>query len=136
LGANAHKQWRRVLEKAVEAGELALLHFGSKLPIQANTEPQAAPVVTAPVSKSRQLNVMKKAALIKELKHEWTSIEADISEATRNGLNTAAHTGSHGMWDATKARAWAESMGKLKKAVPAHSLDNAWYGDSKHHKLS
>ena len=45
VGADAHLQWRRLLEKAVEAGELALLHFGSKLPVQASTEPQTAPVV-------------------------------------------------------------------------------------------
>ena len=52
VGADAHQQWRRLLERAVEAGELALLHFGSKLPIQARpghetpqAEPQAAPVV-------------------------------------------------------------------------------------------
>ena len=45
VGAAAHQQWRRLLERAVEAGELALLHFGSKLPIQARPEPQAAPVM-------------------------------------------------------------------------------------------
>ena len=45
VGADAHLQWRRLLEKAVEAGELALLHFGSKLPIEAPTEPQTAPEV-------------------------------------------------------------------------------------------
>ena len=45
VGADAHMQWRRLLERAVEAGELALLHFGSKLPVEARTEPQAAPVV-------------------------------------------------------------------------------------------
>ena len=45
VGADAHLQWRRLLERAVEAGELVLLHFGSKLPVQASTEPQTAPVV-------------------------------------------------------------------------------------------
>ena len=45
VGADAHMQWRRLLERAVEGGELALLHFGSKLPIQARPEPQAAPVM-------------------------------------------------------------------------------------------
>ncbi len=42
VSADAHQQWRRLLEKAVEAGELALLHFGSKLPVQVGSEPQAA----------------------------------------------------------------------------------------------
>lgn len=50
VGADAHQQWRRLLERAVEAGELALLHFGSKLPIQARPEPQAAPVVAVNAS--------------------------------------------------------------------------------------
>ena len=45
VGADAHMQWRRLLERAVEAGELVLLHFGSKLPIEAPTEPQTAPEV-------------------------------------------------------------------------------------------
>ena len=45
VGADAHQQWRRLLEKAVEAGELALLAFGSKLPIQVSTNFQAAPAV-------------------------------------------------------------------------------------------
>ena len=45
VGADAHQQWRRLLERAVEGGELALLHFGSKLPVEARTEPQTAPVV-------------------------------------------------------------------------------------------
>lgn len=45
VGADAHLQWRRLLEKAVEAGELVLLHFGSKLPVEASTKPEAAPAV-------------------------------------------------------------------------------------------
>lgn len=45
VGADAHMQWRRLLERAVEGGELALLHFGSKLPIQASAKPEAAPAV-------------------------------------------------------------------------------------------
>lgn len=44
VAADAHMQWRRLLERAVEAGELVLLHFGSKLPVEARTEPQAVPV--------------------------------------------------------------------------------------------
>ena len=45
VGADAHMQWRRLLERAVEAGELVLLHFGSKLPVQASAKPEAAPAV-------------------------------------------------------------------------------------------
>lgn len=42
VGADAHMQWRRLLERAVEAGELVLLHFGSKLPVEARTATGAA----------------------------------------------------------------------------------------------
>lgn len=83
-------------------------------------EPQAA-TSPAPVP---QGNVMKKAALIAALEHEWPSIEPDISDATRNGLKTAAHTGKHGDWNKDKARAWAVSKGKIKQAAPLH----AWPG--------
>lgn len=37
VGADAHQQWRRVLNDAVAAGELALLQFGSKLPVHGAT---------------------------------------------------------------------------------------------------
>ena len=35
VGAYAHMQWRSLLERAVEAGELVVLHFGSKLRMSA-----------------------------------------------------------------------------------------------------
>lgn len=68
VGADAHQQWRRLLERAVEAGELALLHFGSKLPIQARpghetpqAEPQAVPEVkeTAHERRARWLDMFE-----------------------------------------------------------------------------
>lgn len=48
VGADAHQQWRRLLEKAVEAGELTLLHFGSKLPVQRDRS--AEPMEAMPAS--------------------------------------------------------------------------------------
>jgi hypothetical protein len=45
LGADAHLQWRKQIEKAVAAQELFLLDFGSKLPI--GKPQQAAPVAPA-----------------------------------------------------------------------------------------
>ena len=48
IGADAHQQWRGVIGKAVQHGELALLDFGSKLPINvppAQTATPPAPVV-------------------------------------------------------------------------------------------
>lgn len=98
------------------------------------TTPSPAPVV-AGIAPAKQVNSMKKAALIAELEYEWSSIEADISDATRNGLKTAAHTGKHGEWDKDKARAWAVSKGKIKQAAPVHSLAAAWSGAVTRHTI-
>ena len=89
---------------------------------------QAAQVSQAPTPDStscapeRQSTPMKKAALIAALEHEWPSIEADLGEATRNGLKDAAHTGKHGEWDREKARVWAVRKNKIKQAAPVHHL--------------
>ena len=99
-------------------------------------EPQPTPEQTtatpAPVGAGNEpvkhVNAMKKAALIAALEYEWPSIVSDISEATRNGLKAAAHTGKHGEWDKDKARAWAVSNGKIKQSAPVHSLAAAWSG--------
>lgn len=50
LGAEAHRKWRELLSGAIAAHELALLDFGSKLPIDAPPEQSTAtpaPVVAA-----------------------------------------------------------------------------------------
>ena len=96
-----------------------------------------APVVTESASDApaTQGNIMKKAALIAELEHEWASIDDDISEATRNGLKAAAHTVKHGEWDRDKARAWAVSRGKVKQDAPVHRLAAAWPGAVTRHTI-
>jgi hypothetical protein len=44
LGAEAHRKWRELLYSAISAGELTLLDFGSKLPVNiAPTESTATP---------------------------------------------------------------------------------------------
>jgi hypothetical protein len=49
LGAEAHRKWRELLYSAISAGELTLLDFGSKLPVNiAPTESTATPA-PAPV---------------------------------------------------------------------------------------
>ena len=72
--------------------------------------------------------VMKRKALIAAFEHEWPTIRADLSEATRNGLKAAAATGVHSEWSVEPARAWAQRKGKLKQAAPAHPLASAWGG--------
>ena len=77
---------------------------------------------------------MKKVALVAALEHEWASIEADLSEATRNGLKEAAHAGKHGEWFQSKARAWAVSRNKIRQAtLPIHPA--TWPGGVTRNRL-
>lgn len=92
--------------------------------------------VVADDAPEKQVDAMKKAALIAALKYEWPSIEADIREATRNELKAAAHTRKHGEWDKDKARAWAVSKGKIKQTTPVHSLAGAWPGTTTRHTIN
>ena len=84
-----------------------------------NEAPELSPDEPAPT-------IMKKKALIAHLEHEWPSIEADLKDATRNGLKDAAATGVHGEWFVEPARAWAQRKGKLRQAAPAHLLTDVW----------
>ncbi len=79
-----------------------------------------------------QYRIMKRKALIDALMHEWPSIEADLSEASRNGLHVAAHADGHGKWNADAAREWARSNGKLKKALLGGNAP--WIGPTTRHK--
>ena len=111
----------------------------SPAPEPQQTAPAQTTATPAPVAADdapeKQVDAMKKAALIAKLEHEWSSIEADISDATRNGLK-AAHTGKHGEWDADKARAWAVSKGKIKQTAPVHHLASAWPGATTRNKIN
>jgi hypothetical protein len=130
---SAGSKWKECLEPADMVVSMAAVKA-----IEAAAKPQQtapatdtatpAPVVaeSAHVTPEKQVNAMKKSALITALEHEWPLIETDISEASRNGLKSAAHTGKHGVWDADKARAWAVSNGKIKQAAPLHSLSAFW----------
>ena len=105
--------------------------------IEATAQNTATPApVVAGNEPVKQVNAMKKSALIAALEYEWPSIEDDISEATRNGLKAAAHTGKHGKWDKDKARAWAVSNGKVKQSAPIHPLTGAWPGTTTRHKIT
>ena len=88
---------------------------------QPEQEPSPAPTSAEPTP-----TIMKKNAMVAQLKHEWPSIEADLKDATRNELKNEAATGAHGKWFVEPARAWAQRKGKLKQAAPAHPLDNVW----------
>jgi hypothetical protein len=67
-----------------------------------------------PVEDKRR--ALKKAALIAELENEWLTIEADLKEAARNGLNAARVDGRSGWYYVDEARQWADPRGKLQKS--------------------
>lgn len=75
---------------------------------------QTPPPELVQAAPAMQPRAMVRRALIKEYRNEWPSIEDDLSEASRNGLDSAKLP-KHGMWDADKALAWAKSQGKLTK---------------------
>jgi hypothetical protein len=101
-------------------------HKEQSAPEQSRATPEAVVAVDASDAPTTQSNFMKKVALIAELEYEWPSIVTDMHEASRNKLKVAAHTGRHGEWYRDKARAWAVSNGKIKKAAPVHSLAAVW----------
>ena len=54
---------------------------------------------------------MKRDGLVKAWIHLWPTIEADLGEASRNGLSVAK--AGNRRWDERKALEWARSSGKL-----------------------
>lgn len=122
--ADKWKAWRKAMV-------FQLLGTGAQ---QSHVAAQS-PATPAPSPTEPTPTILKKKALITQLEHEWPSIEADLKDATRNGLKDAAATGVHGEWFAEPARAWAQRKGKLKQAAPAHPLDNVWPGTVTRNKL-
>lgn len=66
-------------------------------------------------SKRESETIKKKDALVTESKDFWLSIEADISDAVRNGLHAVAKHHDHGYWKVEPALNWANQRGKLNK---------------------
>ena len=61
---------------------------------------------------------LKRVALVKRNSRLWPSIEADLSEASRNGLSVARITGRPGYWNEARAVAWATERDKLVGTMP------------------
>lgn len=96
----------------------------------AQQEPtQAAPTPDA------SADIAKRAALVARLEHEWPTIEADLNEASRNGLREAAHAGKLGFWRVDKAREWAQQRGKLRQQADVRPLNSPWHGAVHKHRL-
>lgn len=119
----------------IEREEMARLSARAKWETSQQS-PAPLGTTSAKGAPATQGNIMKKKALIAALEHEWPSIEADISEATRNGLKAVGHAGEHGDWDKDKARAWAVSKGKIKQTASVHSLVGAWPGATTRHTIN
>ena len=81
-------------------------------------QPDDAPPVVPP-SEPNDL-VLKKAALVNKHVHQWQTIEADLREASRNGL-AEAKVKKHGYWNERIALDWAERNGKIPHASPMSS---------------
>ena len=97
-------------------------------------EPQAAPVVEVPASEPIQATAgpkfsMSKAGLIQAHKHEWSTVERDLKDASKNGLS-AAKAGLRN-WNQAAALQWARAKGKLTTtAQPVNDLANAFHSMS------
>ena len=62
-----------------------------------------------------------RAALVSELIGIWPTIEKDLNDPKRNGLQVA-NLLEHGFWDMTKAVNWASEKGKITKQKAAQSI--------------
>ena len=87
------------------------------------TTPDALPESGTPSAseahEAAPADIRKRAALIETLRAEWPTIEADLREASRNGLSAARVPEPAGFWNADKAREWARQRGKLRNEAPA-----------------
>lgn len=88
--------------------------------------PAPAPVSLAALVKPNDANPhfsMTKAAMLTHHKHEWPTLERDITDASTNGLD-AAKAGPRG-WYETDAMAWARANNKLvNTSKPTSSLEH------------
>lgn len=60
---------------------------------------------------SAERQLLKRGVFIDQMRPRWPTVEHDMKEASRNGLNGAK---SDRMWDVEKATQWAISHGKFK----------------------
>lgn len=111
--------------------------FGRRVDVadQTRAAGSAVPAELAEEWPAEKRRVYKRKALVQELQGEWPTIDQDLSEASRNGLN-AAKAEMHGHWDFHKARGWAQSKGKLVKSAEGRTLSIGWPGKVTRHSSS
>lgn len=126
--------------------ELLPAPIAAPAPIEAPAASAAASAATKPAKPRRKATrpkrtgheqlarQRKRAVLVAELEAQWLSIEADLSEAPRNGLKAAAQV-QHGIWDKPAAVAWAKSRGKWRTEAEIISHPaSVWSGLGAKHK--
>lgn len=98
VGADAHLQWRNLIKQAVQAGELSLLNYGSKLPIQKpDTQPQVAPEA-APVVSTWESMAKKQAIEIieRDRKKDLYPSQNNIADEIARGFRADGVMGAGG----------------------------------------
>lgn len=83
---------------------------------------------------------LTKAALIKQHKHHWPTIERDLKDAHKNGLGLAAKANKERGWIESKALAWARSKDKLTdvqapEVLLTHAIKSMSSSSSRQHRL-
>jgi hypothetical protein len=74
---------------------------------------QAARKAEAAAIVAPEAQRIKRAALIERHRHQWTTIERDLKDASANGLSTMAKANGVGWWIESRAIEWARVRGKL-----------------------
>lgn len=124
----------------VRANELASL-FEAWPRDAAMQSTQAAPMVefAQEVPKTTQYrdkgNVLKKSALIKKHRNQWSTINRDLQDASENGLSRDAKAPEHGNWFEGEALAWARQKGKLTESTEQSTPTEATWCSGLMHKI-
>ena len=64
---------------------------------------------------TKEGEIRKRSALIKEVDSFWPSVDRDLKDSSRNGLNEAAKHSKNTFWKPLEAMAWATERGKISK---------------------
>lgn len=120
-----------VLELLVKRGRKIPEELRHMLPALDATPPTQENQAISAVDRNNSTGVVrrKRATLVKELVSIWPTIELDLSDSVRNGLN-CAKLEQHAFWDLNKAVNWAVERGKITKQKAVQSIatvpDSAW----------
>lgn len=106
--------------------DAAIAQAGQQQPEQSPAPASAEQVEPAHVAPAEASRILKKRVLVQKLQYKWPTIEADLSEASRNGLSAAAHRGRG--WCEMSAEKWADENGKLSGVEAKSQVLSGWQG--------